>query len=190
MKHLIPLIKRTIPHSTIKHNLLKMNLLKEQRILELIEDNKNINVIYIKTTTENFKKRFDNNTSNFWKKWKNGLYSLSGRTNREVMKGMNGFYLSLQIHNETEILIFYQNSKFLNKLDTSVRLKKLFGLNTKIEFGTYNDYELKIKKMTEINKSFQPFGEFYHHKQYTKTKNDEDNINRDTDFVFVEQNQK
>jgi hypothetical protein len=151
-----------------------MNLLKEQRILELIEDNKNINVIYIKTTTENFKKRFDNNTSNFWKKWKNGLYSHSGVTNRMVMKSINGFYISLQVQNETEILIIY-NSKQLNKLDTSVRLKKLIGLNTKIEFGTYSDFESKIKRMTEIKKTIQPFGEFY--LTNNNFKKNENNIN-------------
>lgn len=138
-----------------------MGLIKEQRILENLKNNNNTLIISIKTTSENFNRRFDS-ISNFWKSFKNGLYSIGNRTNRDVLKGLTGVYFSLELGNEFQIIIVFDSSiKSINNLDTSLRLKKLLGLKIQIEFGTYDEFEPAIKYMFEIRRKIQPFGDYY-----------------------------
>lgn len=138
-----------------------MGLLKEQRVLADLKNNKDIRIISIKTTNDNFNKRFDC-ISVFFKSLKNGLYAINKRTNREVMKGLTGVYFSLEMGEDFQILIVYDSSiKSLNNLDTAARLKKLLGLKIKIEFGTYDEFEPVIKNMFGIRRKIQPFGDYY-----------------------------
>jgi hypothetical protein len=138
-----------------------MGLLKEQRLLTDLENNKNLKVISIQTTNENFNHRFDC-ISNFWRALKNGLYSINNRTNREVMRGLTGVYFSLEMVDEMQIIIIYDSSiKSLNQLDTSVRLMKLLGFDIKITYGTFEEYKPVIKQMFGIRRKIQPFGEYY-----------------------------
>jgi hypothetical protein len=138
-----------------------MGLIKEQRILTDLKNNKNIRIISIITTSDNFNKRFDC-ISAFFKSLKNSLSSIHLRTNREVMKGLTGVYFSLEMGEEFQILIVYDSSvKALNNLDTAVRLKKLLGLKIKLEFGNYDDFEPVIKNMFGIRRKIQPFGDYY-----------------------------
>jgi len=142
-----------------------MGLRKEQSVLDDIKNNKDTRIISIKTTSENFNNRFDGSISLFWKSLKNGLYSINKRTNREVMKGLTGVYFSLEMGNEFQIIIVYDSSyKKLNNLDTSVRLKKLLGLDIEIEFGTFPEFEKTIYTMFGIKRVIQPFGESYFNK--------------------------
>ena len=138
-----------------------MGLLKEQRILADLKSNNNIRIISIKTTAENFNRRFDC-ISQFWKALSNGLYSINKKTNRAVMNGLTGVYFSLEQGDYFQILIVYDSSiKSLKNLDTAARLKKLLGLKIKIEFGTYDEFEPVIKNMFGIRRKIQPFGDYY-----------------------------
>ena len=138
-----------------------MSLNKEQRFLENIKMNSNIKVISINTSTENFKKRFIS-ISSFWKSFKNGLFSISNRTNREIFKGISGVYFSLQLKEEFQILIVYETSKTnLNEIEIKARLKKLLGMNTEIKLGVFEEYEETINDILGIRQKVQPFGDFY-----------------------------
>lgn len=138
-----------------------MNLLKEQRIFDKIKNNNNLKVVSIKTSSDNFNNRFDS-VSNFWKQFKNGLYSISNRTNRELFKGISGVYFSLQLNQEFQILIVYDTSKsILNEIEIKARIKKLIGQNTQINLGVYEEYEQVINEILGVKQKVQPFGDYY-----------------------------
>ena len=139
-----------------------MPLIQDQSTLIKLKDNNNLDAIHIKTTTENFNKRFDGSMSQFFKTLKNGLNSLNGVSNRVYFKGISGAYFSLADSEEFEIIIIYDTTvKKLNPLQVSTRLKKLLGLNIEIAFGTYDDYASRIFHMLGITRKSQTFGEYY-----------------------------
>ena len=140
-----------------------MPLIQDQRTLIKLKDNQNLEAIQIKTTTENFNKRFDGSISHFFKTLKNGLNSFNGVSNREYFKGISGAYFSLADSEEFEIIIIYDTSiKKLNPLQVSTRLKKLLGVtNIEISYGTYDDYATRIFHMLGITRKSQTFGEYY-----------------------------
>ena len=140
-----------------------MPLLKvQQTILTKLKDNQNLEAIQIKTTTENFNKRYDGSISKFFKSVKNGLHAFNGISNRTFFKGISGAYFSLSDSEEFEIIIIYDTSiKKLNPLQVSTRLKKLLGLNIEIAFGTYDDYASRIFHMLGIVRKSQTFGDYY-----------------------------
>lgn len=139
-----------------------MPLIQDQRTLIKLKDNQNLEAIQIKTTTENFNKRFDGSISYFFKTLKNGLNSFNGVSNREYFKGISGAYFSLSDSEEFEIIIIYDTSiKTLNPLQVSTRLKKLLGLNIEIAYGTFDDYAARIFHMLGITRKSQAFGKYY-----------------------------
>ncbi len=139
-----------------------MPLIQDQRTLSKLKDNKNLDAIHIKTTTENFNKRFDGSISQFFKTLKNGLNSLNGVSNRVYFKGISGAYFSLADSEEFEIIIIYDTTfKKLNPLQISTRLKKLLGHNIEIAFGTYSEYAPRIFYMLGITRKSQTFGDYY-----------------------------
>ena len=92
------------------------------------------------------------------------MYSIR-RTNREFFKGISGVYFSLQIKQEFQILILYDNSKTnLNEIEIKARIKKLIGQDTEIRLGEYEEYEPIINEILEIRQKVQPFGELYFQK--------------------------
>jgi len=139
-----------------------MPLIQDQRTLIKLKDNKNLDAIHIKTSTENFNKRFDGSISQFFKTLKNGLNSLNGVSNRVFFKNISGAYFSLSDSEEFEIIIIYDTTvKKLNPLKVSTRLKKLLGLNIEVSYGTYDDYATRIFYMMGITRKSQTFGEYY-----------------------------
>jgi len=139
-----------------------MTLIQDQRTLNKLKNNKNLDAIHIKTTTENFNKRFDGSISQFFKTLKNGLNSFNGVSNREYFKGISGAYFSLADSEEFEIIIIYDTTvKKLNPLQVSTRLKKLLGFNIEVAYGTYDDYASRIFYMLGITRKSQTFGEYY-----------------------------
>jgi hypothetical protein len=139
-----------------------MPLIQDQRTLIKLKDNKNLDAIHIKTTTENFNKRFDGSMSQFFKSLKNGLNSFNGVSNRVYFKGISGAYFSLADSEEFEIIIIYDTTvKKLNPLQVSTRLKKLLGLNIEVSYGTYDDFAPRIFYMFGIIRKSQAFGEYY-----------------------------
>lgn len=139
-----------------------MPLIQDQRTLIKLKDNKNLDAIHIKTSTENFNKRFDGSISNLFKSIKNSMSSFNGVSNREYFRGISGAYFSLSDSEEFEIIIIYDTSiKKLNPLQVSTRLKKLLGHNIEIAFGTYSEYAPRIFYMLGITRKSQTFGEYY-----------------------------
>ncbi len=139
-----------------------MPLIQDQLTLIKLKDNKNLDAIHIKTSTENFNKRFDGSISQFFKTLKNGLNSLNGVSNRVFFKNISGAYFSLSDSEEFEIIIIYDTSiKKLNPLQVSTRLKKLLGQNIEIAFGTYEGYASRIFYMLGITRKSQTFGDYY-----------------------------
>jgi hypothetical protein len=139
-----------------------MPLIQDQRTLIKLKDNKNLDAIHIKTTTENFNKRFDGSMSQFFKSLKNGLNSFNGVSNRNYFRGLSGAYFSLSDSEEFEIIIIYDTTvKKLNPLQVSTRLKKLLGLNIEVSYGTYDDFAPRIFYMFGIIRKTQAFGEYY-----------------------------
>ena len=139
-----------------------MPLIQDQSTLIKLKDNNNLDAIHIKTTTENFNKRFDGSMSQFFKSLKNGLNSLNGVSNRVYFKGISGAYFSLADSEEFEIIIIYDTTvKKLNPLQVSTRLKKLLGMNIEVSYGTYDDFAPRIIYMFGIVRKTQAFGEYY-----------------------------
>jgi hypothetical protein len=139
-----------------------MTLIQDQRTLIKLKDNQNLEAIQIKTSTENFNKRFDGSISQFFKTLKNGLNSFNGVSNRVFFKNISGAYFSLSDSEEFEIIIIYDTTvKKLNPLQVSTRLKKLLGHNIEIAFGTYSEYAPRIFYMLGITRKSQTFGEYY-----------------------------
>ena len=139
-----------------------MPLIQDQRTLIKLKDNNNLDAIHIKTTTENFNKKFDGSMSQFFKKLKNGMNAINGIPNRTFFKGISGAYFSLADSEEFEIIIIYDTSiKKLNPLQVSTRLKKLLGLNIEVSYGTYDDFAPRIFYMFGIIRKTQAFGEYY-----------------------------
>jgi hypothetical protein len=135
-----------------------MGLNKQERFLKT---NNNIKVISIKTTTSNFDRRFLS-VSEFWKNFRNGLFSIGNITNREMMRGITGVYFSLQMKEQFQILIVYDSSsKSFNQVDLKARIKKLLGISAVIEFGEFQEFEPIINEIFVIKTKIQPFGELY-----------------------------
>jgi len=142
-----------------------MPLIKEQQLLSTLEKTPNLKAIRILTTSENFERRFDGSISFFFKKLKNSLSSIGGLSNREYFKGLSGCYFTLEESDNFEIIILYDSAVTnLNRIQVFARIKKLLGLNTKIELGDYFDYSDRIKQMVGIVRKTQTFGDFYFNK--------------------------
>lgn len=143
-----------------------MPLLKEQKLIDTIKSNPKIKAIRIVTSANNFEKRFEGSISLFFRNLKNGLNSLNGISNREYFKNLSGCYFSLEETEIYEIIILYDSSiSELNQRQVIIRIKKLLGLDVKIEFGGYADYSDRIKEMIGIVRKTQTFGDFYFNRE-------------------------
>ena len=143
-----------------------MPLIKEQKLIDTIRDNPNMKAIRILTTPNNFEKRFDGSISLFFRTMKNGLNALNGKSNRDFFKNLSGCYFSLEETEKYEIIILYDSElNPINKLQASIRIKRLLGINIEIEFGEYSDYESRIREMIGIVRKAQAFGDFYFNKK-------------------------
>lgn len=139
-----------------------MSLLKEQRILKILKENKNYEVIQITTTTENLQNRFNGNISHFFRSMKNGLYGLGGITNRQYFKELSGVYFTLEEAKNTEIIIVYDStSNSLNEIQVVTRLRKLLGYDINVSVGRYVEYESRISDILKTKSRTQLFGDFY-----------------------------
>jgi hypothetical protein len=139
-----------------------MSLIKEQRILNKLKENKNLQVIQIITPNQNFENRFEGNVSLFFRAIKNGLYSFQGVSNREYFKGIGGVYFSFEDNDRFEIIITYDaTKKTLNQIQVVTRLRKLLGFDIEVNFGLLEDKEPRILEMISIKQKTQTFGDYY-----------------------------
>lgn len=139
-----------------------MPLIKEQKLIDSLKSNPNIKAVKVITSSINFEKRFEGSISFFFRNLKNGMNSFNGISNREYFKNLSGCYFSLDETEVFEIIILYDSTlSQLNQNQTIIRIKKLLGIDTLIEFGEYSDYAVRIKEMIGIVRKSQTFGHFY-----------------------------
>lgn len=139
-----------------------MSLHKEQNLISTLRNNKNLQIIQVITTNQNFEKRFNGSISQFFRSLKNGLYSYQGVSNREYFKGISGVYFSLEDRELFEIIIVNDTSyKTLNKIQVITRLKKLLGFDIQVNLGIFDEYEPRIREMIGIKQRTQTFGDYY-----------------------------
>jgi len=139
-----------------------MSLHKEQNLISTLRNNKNLQIIQVITTNQNFEKRFNGSISQFFRSLKNGLYSYQGVSNREYFKGISGVYFSLEDKELFEIIIVNDTSyKTLNKIQVITRLKKLLGFDIQVNLGIFDEYEPRIREMIGVKQRTQTFGDYY-----------------------------
>ena len=131
------------------------------RIIESLQDRKNLQAIHIKTSFANFNKRFSD-VSKFFRTMKNSLHAVGRQTNRSFFKGLSGMYLSETDGNDFEIIIIYDdNVKELNKIQVITRLRKLLGFDIQIDFGSFDQFDIRIRQMLGVQRKVQKFGNWY-----------------------------
>ena len=139
-----------------------MSLIQVQNILEDLKERNNLQAINIKTTSINFNKRFNSSVSNFFRSFKNGLYSFQGKSNRIYFKGLSGMYFSECNGTNLEIIILYDSSiNDLNKIQVITRLRKLLGFDIELDFGAFDNFEGRISQMVSVRRNVQKFGNWY-----------------------------
>jgi hypothetical protein len=138
-----------------------MSLNQAQSIIESIQGRKNLQAINIKTSFANFNKRFSD-VSKFFRTMKNSLHAVGRQTNRTFFKGLSGMYLSETDGINFEIIIIYDdNIKELNRIQVITRLRKLLGFDIQIDFGSFDQFEFRIRQMVGVERKVQKFGNWY-----------------------------
>ncbi len=130
-------------------------------IIESLQDRKNLQAIHIKTSFSNFNKRFSD-VSKFFRTMKNSLHAVGRQTNRSFFKGLSGMYLSETDGIDFEIIIIYDdNVKELNRIQVITRLRKLLGFDIQIDFGSFDQFDVRIREMVGVERKVQKFGNWY-----------------------------
>jgi len=138
-----------------------MSLIQAQSIIESLQERKNLQAIHIKTSYANFNKRFSD-VSKFFRTMKNSLHAVGRQTNRTFFKGLSGMYLSETDGIDFEIIIIYDdNVKELNRIQVITRLRKLLGFDIQIDFGSFDQFDVRIRQMVGIERKVQKFGNWY-----------------------------
>jgi hypothetical protein len=142
-----------------------MSLIQAKSVLNTLKENKNLQVIQIITTNQNFENRFQGSISLFFRSLKNGLYTFQGVSNREYFRGISGVYYSLENLDRFEIIIVYDaTNKSLNHIQVVTRLRKLLGFDIEVNFGLFEDFESRINEMISVRRKTQTFGDYYYNK--------------------------
>ena len=131
------------------------------RIIESIQGRKNLQAIHIKTSFANFNKRFSD-VSKFFRTMKNSLHAVGRQTNRVFFKGLSGVYFSETDGTDFEIIIIYDDTiNELNRIQVITRLRKLLGFDIQIDFGSFDQFDVRIRKMVGVERKVQKFGNWY-----------------------------
>jgi hypothetical protein len=148
-------IKTDLKNSDMAH-------IKEKRILDFFKDKPNIKVVSIKTSSSIFEAKVDGSIHKFFQTLKNSLHSVGGITNRQFFKNFSGTYFFLDNSEEIDLIIIYDQSlNDPNELQFKVRIKKLLGLKTEIEFGDFFAFAKRLEYASRIIKENQLFGNYY-----------------------------
>jgi hypothetical protein len=140
-----------------------MSLIQAQSIIEYLQERKNLQAIHIKTSYANFNKRFSD-VSKFFRTMKNSLHAVGRQTNRVFFKGLSGIYFSETDGTDFEIIIIYDDTvNELNRIQVITRLRKLLGFDIQINFGSFEQFECRIRQMAQIVRKTQTFGNWYKH---------------------------
>lgn len=139
-----------------------MTLTKDQILFNYVSTHKTLMGIGAISSSSLYENKFRKSPGAFFKALKNGLNSLGGIPNRSFFKGLSGCYFSYHDNQHLEMIIFYDTSiTSLNPLQVEVRIKKLLGFTTIIEFGDFNHFSDRVSKILSINRNSQSFGDFY-----------------------------
>ena len=94
---------------------------------------------------------------------KNSLHAVGRQTNRSFFKGLSGMYLSETDGIDFEIIIIYDdNVKELNRIQVITRLRKLLGFDIQIDFGSFDQFDVRIRQIVGIVRKTQTFGDWYY----------------------------
>ena len=138
-----------------------MSPIQAQNILEDLKDRNNLQAIQIKTSSTNFNNRFKG-VSSMFRVMKNSLHSMQGISNRTYFKGLSGIYFSECNGDDFEIIIIYDTSlNNLNRVQVVSRLRKMLGFDIQTEFGSFEQFEGRIRQMVGIVNKTQTFGDWY-----------------------------
>ena len=93
---------------------------------------------------------------------KNSLHAVGRQTNRSFFKGLSGMYLSETDGIDFEIIIIYDDTvNELNRIQVITRLRKLLGFDIEIDFGSFNQFDVRIRQMVGVERKVQKFGSWY-----------------------------
>ena len=138
-----------------------MSLIQAQSIIETLQGKKNLQAIHIKTSFANFNRRFSD-VSKFFRTMKNSLHAVGRQTNRTFFKGLSGMYLSETDGIDFEIIIIYDDTiNELNRIQVITRLRKLLGFDIQIDFGLFDQFDVRIRQMVGVERKVQKFGNWY-----------------------------
>jgi len=138
-----------------------MSLIQAQSIIESLQERKNLQAIHIKTSYANFNKRFSD-VSKFFRTMKNSLHAVGRQTNRVFFKGLSGVYFSETDGTDFEIIIIYDDTvNELNRIQVITRLRKLLGFDIQIDFGSFDQFDVRIRQMVGVERKVQKFGNWY-----------------------------
>jgi hypothetical protein len=138
-----------------------MSLIQAQSLIESLQSRKNLHAIHIKTSFANFNKRFSD-VSKFFRTMKNSLHAVGRKTNRIFFKGLSGVYFSETDGIDFEIIIIYDDSiNELNRIQVITRLRKLLGFDIQIDFGSFDQFDVRIRQMVGVERKVQKFGNWY-----------------------------
>ena len=138
-----------------------MSLIQAQSIIETLQGKKNLQAIHIKTSFANFNKRFCD-VSKFFRTMKNSLHAVGRQTNRVFFKGLSGVYFSETDGTDFEIIIIYDDTiNELNRIQVITRLRKLLGFDIQIDFGSFDQFDVRIRQMVGVERKVQKFGNWY-----------------------------
>ena len=140
-----------------------MSPIQAQNILEDLKDRNNLQAIQIKTSSTNFNNRFKG-VSSMFRVMKNSLHSMQGISTRTYFKGLSGIYFSECNGDDFEIIIIYDTSlNNLNRIQVISRLRKMLGFDIQTEFGSFEQFEVRIRQIVGIVRKTQTFGDWYKH---------------------------
>ena len=93
---------------------------------------------------------------------KNSLHAVGRQTNRVFFKGLSGMYFSETDGIDFEIIIIYDDTvNELNRIQVITRLRKLLGFDIQIDFGSFDQFQVRIREMVGIERKVQKFGNWY-----------------------------
>ena len=88
-----------------------------------------------------------------------------GISNRAYFKGLSGIYFSECNGDDFEIIIIYDTTlNNLNRIQVISRLRKLLGFDIQTEFGSFEQFEVRIRQMVGIVRKTQTFGDWYNNR--------------------------
>ena len=93
---------------------------------------------------------------------KNSLHAVGRQTNRTFFKGLSGMYFSETDGIDFEIIILYDGTlNELNRIQVITRLRKLLGFDIQIDFGSFDQFDIRIRQMVGVERKVQKFGNWY-----------------------------